>query len=135
VILSPLVNGYGSFPSRNLLEGMMCEVFVLAHARGVHVADEAVEKTLTAIDLLPEQATASMQRDIMAGRPSELKSQIGVVVRMAHQAGVEVPHHTFLYASLLPQERKARGEIGFSTLRHSFQLPHFPGTLEAREPC
>ena len=99
--------------TRSLLEGTMREVFVLARARGVRVGDEAIEKALAGIDLSPEQATASMQRDIMAGRPSELESQLGVVVRLAHQAGVEVPRHTFLYASLLPQERKARGEIEF----------------------
>jgi 2-dehydropantoate 2-reductase len=97
--------------TRSLLEGTMREVFVLARAHGVRIADEAVEKALALIDLSPEQATASMQRDIMAGRPSELESQVGVVVRLAHLAGVEVPLHTFLYACLLPQERKAHGEI------------------------
>jgi 2-dehydropantoate 2-reductase len=101
--------------TRSLLEGTMREVFVLARARGVCVADEAVEKALALIDHSPEQATASMQRDIMAGRPSELESQLGVVVRLAHLAGVDVPLHTFLYACLLPQERKARGEIEFPT--------------------
>jgi 2-dehydropantoate 2-reductase len=99
--------------TRSLLEGTMREMFVLARVRGVCVADEAVEKALALIDLSPEQATASMQRDIMAGRPSELESQLGMVVRLAHRAGVEVPLHTFLYACLLPQERKARGEIEF----------------------
>jgi 2-dehydropantoate 2-reductase len=79
----------------------------------VRVGDEAIEHALAGIDLSPEQATASMQRDIMAGRPSELESQIGVVVRLADAAGIKVPLHTFLYACLLPQERKARGEIEF----------------------
>ena len=37
----------------------MREVFVLARARGVCVADEAVEKALALIDHSPEQATAS----------------------------------------------------------------------------
>ena len=101
--------------TRSLLEGTMREMFVLARALGMHVADEAVEKALALIDLSPERATASMQRDIMAGRPSELESQLGVVVRLADRAGVEVPLHTFLYACLLPQERKARGEIEFPT--------------------
>jgi 2-dehydropantoate 2-reductase len=101
--------------TRSLLEGTMREVFVLARARGGHVGEEAIEQALTGIDDAPEQATASMQRDIMAGRPSELESQIGVVVRLAHPVGVEVPRHTFLYASLLPQERKARGEIEFAS--------------------
>ena len=101
--------------TRSLLEGTMREVFVLARAHGVRVADEAVEKALALIDRSPEQATASMQRDIMAGRPSELESQLGVVVRLAHRAGVEAPLHTFLYACLLPQERKAHGEIELPT--------------------
>ena len=101
--------------TRSLLEATMREVFVLARARGVRVGEEAIAKALAGIDLSPEQATASMQRDIMAGRPSELESQLGVVVRLAHLAGVEVPLHTFLYACLLPQERKARGEIEFPT--------------------
>ena len=33
---------------------------------------------------LPE-ATASMQRDVMAGRPSELDAQIGAVVRLGQE--------------------------------------------------
>jgi 2-dehydropantoate 2-reductase len=65
------------------------------------------------VDGSPEEATASMQRDILAGRPSELESQIGVVVRRAREAGVPVPIHAMLYASLLPQERRARGEVAF----------------------
>ena len=101
--------------TRNLLERAMHEVFVVARARGVQVGEEAIEQALAGIDSSPEQATASMQRDIIAGCPSELESQIGVVVRLGHLAGVEVPLHTFLYASLLPQERKARGEIEFPT--------------------
>jgi 2-dehydropantoate 2-reductase len=49
-----------------------------------------------------------MQRDILEGRPSELEYQIGAVVRLAARAGVSVPASTFLYASLLPAERRAR---------------------------
>jgi hypothetical protein len=36
-------------------------------------------------------------------------------VRLAHLAGIDVPLHMFLYACLLPQERKARCEIEFPT--------------------
>lgn len=99
--------------TRSLLEGTMREVSALAQARGLRVGEEAIGGALAAIESLPPQATASMQRDILAGRPSELESQVSVVVRLAQAAGVEVPRHTFLYASLLPQERKARGEIAF----------------------
>lgn len=55
-----------------------------------------------------ENTTASMQRDILAGRPSELADQSGAVVSYAHQAGVKVPIHQTIYASLLPSERRAR---------------------------
>jgi 2-dehydropantoate 2-reductase len=99
--------------TRALLEGAMTEICLVAQARGVAVAENAVAQALALIDGSPDQATASMQRDIMAGRPSELEAQVGVVVRLAQDTGVEVPCHTCLYASLLPQERRARGEVLF----------------------
>jgi 2-dehydropantoate 2-reductase len=52
-----------------------------------------------------------MQRDIGAGRPSELLDQTGAVVRLGRAAGVPVPVHEALLVTLLPQERAARGEI------------------------
>jgi 2-dehydropantoate 2-reductase len=99
--------------TRALLQGAMAEIALTAQAKGVHVADDAIAKAFALIDGSPEQATASMQRDIMAGRPSELESQVGVIVRMARDARLDVPIHVTLYASLLPQERQARGEIAF----------------------
>jgi hypothetical protein len=38
---------------------------------------------------------ASMQRDIIGGRPSELESQNGVVVRMGVESGVPTPVNAF----------------------------------------
>jgi 2-dehydropantoate 2-reductase len=52
-----------------------------------------------------------MQRDVMMGRPSELETQVGAVVRLGQQAGIETPAHTFIYGSLLPLESVARGQI------------------------
>ncbi|HEU5347824.1 MAG TPA: 2-dehydropantoate 2-reductase [Ktedonobacterales bacterium] len=99
--------------TRAMLEGAMAEISRLAQAHDVNVAADAIAKALAMVDSSPEQATASMQRDIVAGRPSELESQVGVVVRKALERGIMVPIHTCLYASLLPQERRARGEIVF----------------------
>jgi 2-dehydropantoate 2-reductase len=64
------------------------------------------------IDGLPPDGTASMQRDVIAGRPSELESHNGAVVRLGREVGIEAPLHDFIYRSLLPQELEARGEIG-----------------------
>jgi 2-dehydropantoate 2-reductase len=49
-----------------------------------------------------------MQRDVAAGRPSELEAIIGSVNRLGGAAGVPTPATQFIYASLLPQEARAR---------------------------
>ena len=95
--------------TRALLEQSMGEILALARARGVGLPEDAVARTLGIVDGLPPEGTASMQRDILEGRPSELEYQVGAVVRLAAQAGVSVPASAFLYASLLPAERRARG--------------------------
>jgi 2-dehydropantoate 2-reductase len=95
--------------SRRLLEQAMEEVEALARARGVKLEPGAVARNLAYVERLPPDSTASMQRDIMEGRPSELEQQTGAIVRLARTAGVPVPVNTFLYAALLPAERQARG--------------------------
>jgi len=86
----------------------MEEISALACARGVQLPPDVIEKALAGVDALPEDATSSMQRDIAAGKPSELESQNGAVVRMAHETGVAVPTHELIYAKLKSLEEKAR---------------------------
>ena len=75
----------------------MREVLTVAHARNVMLPQDIVDKTLDFMDSLPPNGTASMQRDIMEGRPSELESQTGAVVRMGQQEEVEIPlKHIYL---------------------------------------
>jgi 2-dehydropantoate 2-reductase len=50
-----------------------------------------------------------MQRDIVDGRRSELEEIIGAVVRLGDQRGTPTPTMDCVYASLLPQELRARG--------------------------
>jgi 2-dehydropantoate 2-reductase len=89
----------------------MDEVAALAAARGVSLPAGLKDSTLAWLEGLPAEATASMQRDIGTGRPSELADQTGAVVRLARAAGVPAPLHETLLALLLPQERAARGEV------------------------
>ena len=99
--------------TRRLLQNAMEEVVAVGKAHKVNLPDDVVEKTMAFIDNLPEGATASMQRDIIEGRPSELESQNGAVLRLGSEQGVPTPIHAFLYHSLLPQELRARGEVDF----------------------
>jgi 2-dehydropantoate 2-reductase len=101
--------------TRQMLQQAMAEVLAVAAARQIAVPEEAIEQTMTLIDSLPPGGTASMQRDIMEGRPSELESQNGAVVRLGQNVGVSTPLHAFIYHSLLPMELQARGQVQFAT--------------------
>ncbi len=99
--------------TRVLMEQAMREILLVAKAHNVRLSDDAVDQALTSLDGLPENAMSSMQRDIMAHLPSELESQNGAVVRLGREAGIETPVNSFIYASLLPLEMRARGELLF----------------------
>jgi len=94
--------------TRQLLQEAMHEIGMVAAAEGVKLPADSVEKTLALIDSLPESTTASMQRDIIEGRPSELEAQNGAVVRLGEKHGIPTPANRFIYDCLLPQELKAR---------------------------
>lgn len=97
--------------TRDLAMKAVLEVIALAAAKGVTLAPDALELTMKRYDGLAPASTASMQRDVMEGRPSELEAQVGAVVRLGAELNVPTPIHDVFYAALLPQERKARGEI------------------------
>jgi 2-dehydropantoate 2-reductase len=99
--------------TRKMLEQVLQEVFQVARAQHVNLPDDAVGTALAFIDGLPAEGTASMQRDIMEGRPSELEAQNGAVVRLGQEVGVETPVNAFIYHSLLPMELRARGQMEF----------------------
>lgn len=94
--------------TRPLFVQGMREIVAVAQARGIDLDESAVTAALAQLDSLPYETTASMQRDIMAGRPSELDAQNGAVVRLGAAAGVPTPLHAFIYHALLPQEYLAR---------------------------
>jgi 2-dehydropantoate 2-reductase len=104
----------GQPETRVLLERAMREIFAVGRARGVALADDQVERTLEAIDRLDPNGTTSLQRDLAEGRPSELEAWSGAVVRLGRAAGVATPVHEFAYSAMLPQERRARGELAFN---------------------
>jgi len=94
--------------TRELLVRSMHEITSVAVSQGVDLPDDVIDKTMTYLDALPYDATASMQRDIQEGRPSELESQNGAVVRLGEQHGIATPVNSFIYHSLSLMERIAR---------------------------
>ena len=94
--------------TRALLRQAMEEVVTLAGAHGVALPPDAIERTLAFTDRLLPEATASMQRDLLEGRPSELEAQTGAIVRLGRLKAVATPANNFLYAALRPAELLAR---------------------------
>ncbi len=93
--------------TRELIEQAMHEIVQLASAQGVGLTESDVSATLSLMDGSPADGTTSLQRDIEAGKRSELHTQVGAVVRMAASSGIDVPLHDVFYRCLLPQERRA----------------------------
>ena len=94
--------------TRAMFRRALEEVVLVANSRGVGLTEKSVQAVMDRIDQTQPDTMASMQKDVLAGRPSELESQTGALVRMARAATVSVPTHEFIYASLLPMEKKAR---------------------------
>ena len=97
--------------TRAMVEQAMKEIYEIAQAKGIRLKETILLKTISFVDQLPSSGTASMQRDIAEGKPSELDSQNGAVVRFGKENNVPTPVHAFIYYSLLPSELKARGKI------------------------
>lgn len=88
--------------ARAVLTEAMSEVVAVARARGVDLEGDIIPKTLAFIDNAAPDLKPSMQRDIEAGRLSELESMIGVVVNMGRELAVPTPVMRFTYAVLEP---------------------------------
>jgi 2-dehydropantoate 2-reductase len=93
--------------ARSLLTEAMGEVVEVARAKGITLEADMVPKTLAFIDGSPPDIKPSMQRDVEAGRVSELESMIGVIVRWGAELGVPTPVMRFTYAALKPAYIKA----------------------------
>ena len=96
--------------ARGVLAEAMAEVAAVARASGVSLDADIVSKTLGFIDSSAPDIRPSMQRDLEAGRMSELESMIGVVVRLGKERGVPTPVMRLAYALLKPAHLRASGK-------------------------
>lgn len=99
---------------RDMIDQAGREVIAVARAHDVPLSDDMLQRNMELLESLPPQATTSLQRDVIAGRPSEVDAQAGALVRLGQQVQVPTPLHAFLFHAILPLERQARGEIQFA---------------------
>ncbi|MGJ3403790.1 ketopantoate reductase family protein [Glutamicibacter sp. Je.9.36] len=86
--------------TRALVEDAMREVAALAGHAGARLGESDVARMMAQFDAFSPDSTASMQRDLAAGRSSELEEQNGTVVRLAQHHGVPVPIHHTIYRAM-----------------------------------
>ena len=96
---------------RTLMFELLNEIYGLALEMGIKLDPDYVSKAVSFIESFNFDATASLTRDVWAGKPSEIEYQNGTVVRLAEELGLHVPVNRFVYYSILPQELKVRKQM------------------------
>lgn len=94
---------------KNMMFKTAKEILLISKAKGVNLPEDIIERQFNIIESLPFETTASLQRDIMDGKPSELEAQNGTIVRLGKELGISTPTNNLIYYTLLPQENRARG--------------------------
>ncbi|MDE6419167.1 MAG: NAD(P)-binding domain-containing protein [Lachnospiraceae bacterium] len=87
---------------RDTFAALVKEIDKLAEAMGISFQVDIVRNNLAILDALSPEASTSMQRDIAAGKPSEIDGLIFEVVRMADRYGVELPVYQKIAKELEP---------------------------------
>ena len=85
---------------RDCFAELVHEIDMLAKAMDIDFGEDIVSRNLKILDDLTPSATTSMQRDIMAGKKSEIDGLVYEVVRLADRYGVEVPMYKKIADSL-----------------------------------
>lgn len=95
--------------TRGMFASTIKEMLAIAKVQNI-VLPKGFDKTMMEfISKQPYDSTASTQRDILEGRPSELENFNGYIVKQGEKFGIKTPVNSFIYNSLLPQELIARG--------------------------
>ena len=85
------------------MRGLIEELCTLFSALGDDLGADAVERTLERQTFMIPSTTSSMHVDFMAGRPTELETLTGYVVREARRIGLRLPLYERMYTALASQ--------------------------------
>ena len=89
---------------REVVVACLREVEAAGRANGVNFPPDIHQTTLAYIEDNLADLQASMHTDVMAGRPLELETFTGAVVRAGRAGGVSTPVNDVIYAMLKPLE-------------------------------
>jgi len=92
----------------DLMKQTSAEIRSVANAKDIPLNDDHIEKAFQIIENQPQGTTASTQRDIMDGKPSEIENFNGFIVREGKRLGIKTPVNKMIYECLKPMEEQAR---------------------------
>ncbi|MCD8083960.1 MAG: 2-dehydropantoate 2-reductase [Clostridiales bacterium] len=82
-------------------EALVMEAYQVGCAKGVHLAPSHAKAIITRFyKELAADATSSLQRDIRAGKPAEIETFSGYLVKEAGRLGIDVPVTERMYRGL-----------------------------------
>ena len=81
---------------------IMDEVWKVGNAEGIALPENIIDTTLDAIDALEPDLYSSLHYDMTHGKPMELETLNGAVVRRGREHGIDVPMNEAVYAILRP---------------------------------
>ena len=85
-------------PARDSYIQCIREIEELAHKMGIRFEVDIIQTGIDILDAIDPDGTASMYRDLKAGRPTEMDGLIFEVVRMAKKYGTEIPEYSKIAA-------------------------------------
>jgi len=87
------------------------EIIAVANAKNIKLTTKHLGMVMETISSLKPETTASTQRDIMEGKPSELENFNGYIVKEGKRLKIPTPVNQFIYECLLPMEKQARKQV------------------------
>ena len=85
---------------RTMLKTMIREIMALSYEMGYPFEKDYVDENLKVLESLPPDATTRMQRDVAAGRKSEIDGLVFNVIRMAKKYNVPMPAYEMVAEEL-----------------------------------
>ncbi len=95
---------------RDTFTTLVHEIDLIAYEMGIRFKVDIVQTNLSILDNLNPDSSTSMQRDIWAGKNSEIDGLLFEVVRLADRYGVSVP--TYRRIAAMMREKMSEGDKG-----------------------
>ncbi|WP_418648405.1 ketopantoate reductase family protein [Thauera butanivorans] len=94
-------------PHRLLLDTLVHEAWPVLHAQGLALDEAAAHARVHAVATATAGNRASMLQDVLAGRRTEIDAITGVLLKLADEAGLELPVHRAVYTLIRTLEGTA----------------------------